>query len=212
MIKGIIGAVIGGAIGATLWALIVYFTNSEVGIIAWAVGAMAGAGMMLGARDIQSPLCGVIAAFIALASIAGGKYAVVQTYVSKDTAQFQRDFVITEDYTKLYVADQLVEEYTREGKTLKWPEGYDAESAEEPHHYPPALWKDAEERWSAMSDEQKSVYYKALEANMKEFVKHASADATAEGFIASFSFWDVLWGVLAVPSAYKIGSGQGGDE
>lgn len=212
MIKGILGALAGGAIGATIWALISYYANYELGIIAWAVGALTGAGMMLGARDVQSSLSGLIAVVIALGSIAAGKYAVVQVYVNREAEQVQRDFVITDEHTKLYIADRLVEEYEKEGKPLKWPEGFNAETAQEPAHFPPGLWKDLESRWAAMNDEQKSVYHKAVEANLKAFVKDASSEATSEGFIASFSPYDALWGVLALLSAYKIGSGQGGGD
>ncbi len=209
MIKGIIGAVIGGAIGATIWALISYYTNYEIGWIAWGIGAMVGAGMMVGARDVQSSMCGVIAAVIAVASIVGGKFAAVAIDVHQYVAKMQKDSVVTEDYTKIYVAHQLVEEYEAGRKPLKWPEGYSAETATESFHFPPDLWKDLESRWKALSDAQKATYQQATEAQFNAYLVEASQEARTEAFKGSFSFWDALWFFLAVGTAYKVGSGEG---
>jgi hypothetical protein len=212
MLKGILAALAGGAVGAAVWAAIAYYTNYEVGLVAWGIGALVGFAMSLGARDVQSSLCGVIAAVIALASIAGGKYAVVQVFVNQDAEKFQKSFEITEEHTKMYVAYRLIEEYEKDGKTLTWPEGYNEENAEKPEHFPKDLWKDTQARWDALSDDQKAVYEKATRESFQKFVSEKSLEATNAGFLASYSFWDALWAFLALGSAYKLGSGQGGED
>lgn len=210
MIKGIAGAMGGGVVGAALWAAITSCTNYEIGFIACAVGALVGVGMMLGARDVQSSMCGVVAAVIAVASIVGAKFAVVQIVVNQQEVKLQSNFVVTEDLTKMFVADQLVEEYEKSGKTLTWPDGRTVHSAEDPSHYPKDLWQDLEARWTLLHDDQKRVYEEATEVKFKTLLKDASATTRDEIFKGSFTFWDVLWFFLAVGSAYKIGSGQGG--
>lgn len=84
MIKGIAGAMGGGVVGAALRAAITYCTNYEIGFIAFAV--------------------------IAVASIVGAKFAVVQIVVNQQKVKLQSNFLVTEDLTKMFVADQLVEE------------------------------------------------------------------------------------------------------
>jgi hypothetical protein len=171
-----------------------------------------GFAMSLGAKEVQSSLYGVIAAVIALASIAGGKYAVVQVFVNQHAEKFQKSFEITEEHTKMYVAYRLIEEYQKDGKTLTWPEGYNEDNAETGEHFPKDLWKDTEERWNALSDDQKAVYEKATRENFQKYVSETSFEATKAGFLASYSFWDALWAFLALGSAYKLGSGQGGQD
>jgi hypothetical protein len=71
MIPGIIGAAIGGLVGAILWAVVIFFAQKEIGIIAWGVGGLVGfGGLLLGARGTTM---GVICGLVALLSICGGK-------------------------------------------------------------------------------------------------------------------------------------------
>lgn len=63
----------GGAfLGALIWAGIAYATGMEIGYVAWAVGGLAGGGMLLGGgRGVGHA---GIAAVLALVGIFGGKY------------------------------------------------------------------------------------------------------------------------------------------
>jgi hypothetical protein len=71
MIPGIIGAAIGGLVGAILWAAVIFLAQREIGIIAWGVGVLVGfGGLVLGARGMTM---GVLCGIIALISICGGK-------------------------------------------------------------------------------------------------------------------------------------------
>jgi hypothetical protein len=74
MLFSVIGGCIGGAIGAAIWAAIAYFTQLEIGWIAWAVGGLCGAGCSIGARGHSGATTGGVAAVIAVVSIMAGKY------------------------------------------------------------------------------------------------------------------------------------------
>lgn len=52
-------------------------TGFEIGWIAWALGALAGAGVRLGSGGEEGPLLGVLAVLIAFASIYIGKAAAI---------------------------------------------------------------------------------------------------------------------------------------
>jgi phosphate/sulfate permease len=75
--KPLVGAGIGGVLGAFLWAVIVWTTNYEIGYVAWAVGGLVGFGSALlgGSGQTNGVICGVIA----LLSILGGKFAIAYT-------------------------------------------------------------------------------------------------------------------------------------
>lgn len=84
MIRGIVGSVIGGVIGGAIWGAIAYFTGYEVAWIAIGVGVLCGAGMMAGIdSEDAGMMSGIIAVVIALASIAGGKFAAIHFTIGK---------------------------------------------------------------------------------------------------------------------------------
>ncbi|MFO0830496.1 MAG: hypothetical protein U0637_01510 [Phycisphaerales bacterium] len=212
MIKGIIGACIGGALGAALWGAIAYFTGYEVGILAWVVGGMVGFGMALGAKDNTDNITGAAAAGIAIAALLVGKYMAVSLYVDKAINKEAARVQITADDAKKYVAWQLVEEYKSQSKPLKWPDGQTEETAEDPEHFPKDLWADMESRWAALTPTQQEGYRNAAEDDFKKAVAAVSGAAKQEGFLSTFSFYDIIFFFLALITAFKLGAGfEGGD-
>ncbi len=215
MIKGVVGGVIGGAIGAAVWAAVTYYTGLEIGWIAWIVGALVG--LLTGklAGDDASAVTGVAAAIIALAAIGMGKYAVIHIYVSKASQKFHSEYKVTDDIAMVAIADQVVEEWEKSSKPLQWPEGKTKEDAESEADYPKAVWSDAKARWDAMQPQQRETYKKDLEANHHSLMDEALAGIEADAFKRSFDLFDILFAVLAVASAFKLGSGDlgggGGD-
>lgn len=215
MIKGLVGGTIGGALGAAVWAAVAYYTGLEIGWIAWIVGALVGLLTGLLAGDEASGLTGVAAAIIALAAIALGKYAVIHIYVSKASQQIHSEYKVTDEIAMVAIADQVVEEWEKSSKPLQWPEGKTKDEAEGEADYPKAVWADAKARWDAMQPAQRETYKKDLEANHHSLMDEALAGIEAEAFKRSFDLFDILFAVLAIASAFKLGSGDltgGGDD
>lgn len=81
-LKGILGAVAGGLIGAALWTAVVYFTGYEIRYIAVGVGALAGLGSRFigGGRDYH---LGLIASACALMAILIGQFGAAKIYIDK---------------------------------------------------------------------------------------------------------------------------------
>lgn len=213
MLKGLVGAFIGGAIGAVIWAAIGYFTGYEVGWIAWGVGALAGLGMVMGVGDDSDVGTGGIAAMVAIAAILAGKFAVAHLLVNKELDALEPVWTaVSLEESKFCMADQLVEEYENAGKAVKWPEGMTLEDADDPADYPADLWKDTEARWTAMTPEAQEEYRAGMEEHQKTMFEELRTEATSSAFMDSFALWDVLWAVFAILSAFKIGSGAGGSD
>ncbi len=217
MIRAIIGGFIGGAIGAAIWAGIALAFEVELGILAWAIGGLVGFGVAVGAKDTASMSTGVLAAILAIGSIAFGKFAavsiVVDRYVQKEFSQEALEQKLAanfdDDSAKMYMADSLLQDAGSKGVVYKWPEGMNRETAEKPEDYPKELWKDVEKRWTGLDAPAREKY--------KDDAKHAMVDqmmgamgelkaaAKSEGFKASFSFFDAIWAFLAIGTAYRIG-------
>ncbi len=77
----LIGAIVGGAIGAVAWGLITKYTNYEVGFVAWGIGLLVGFGaLLLGGGGKAN---GIACAIIAAVAIFAGKMLSV-TFVNPD--------------------------------------------------------------------------------------------------------------------------------
>jgi hypothetical protein len=205
-VKWTIGGVIGGLIGASVWTAITYFTQHEIGWIAWGVGIAVGLGVRMAAGDDDGPGPGVVAALIAIAALLGGKYATTQLFVN----QFMKDMPavqVTAQDVQLQDAAEIADAWTTEKKTLKWPQEQSLETAEAPEHFPPEVWKEVQKRWDELPPDQQTKRIATMEEGQKAM--HAMLrGAMVEGaFKASFSPIDILFFVIAIASAFKLGSG-----
>lgn len=211
LVRGIIGAIIGGAIGAAIWAAISYFTHYEIRWIATGLGALTGFGMAIGARGEADDLHGIVAVVIALAAIAAGKFAAVQFAVNAMTSTISQNIVVTDEIAQCAIANQLLDQRTDGGSSLKWPNGKDADSAETINDYPDTIAKDAMARWNAMTPDAQDAYKQQTADYMKSQVQGFSGVASQAGFLASFSFYDIIWVIFAGWAAFHFGSGANED-
>jgi len=222
-LRALIGALVAGAIGAAVWGAISYYTNYEIGWIAWGIGALVGIGAYVGSGGQGGGTVGVIAGIIAIASVIGGKYAVIEIVgnaeIKKAHAEVETrlgELFSDEKAFKIHMAHQLVEEATTAGKTLKWPEGKDDDEAENPEDFPAEIWKDVEARWKAMPTDVKRDYCQQTKEVANEqahaVIDSVGASIKGKGFAASFSIWDVLWLGLAMMTGTRFGSGGSAGE
>ncbi len=88
-------AAIAAVLGSIAWAAVIYFTEYEIGYLAWAIGGAVGFGSVkFGGRGIAM---GVVAAALTVVSIFGGKfvsgYVLVSEYITEEIdSQMNRDF------------------------------------------------------------------------------------------------------------------------
>jgi hypothetical protein len=69
-LAGLVAAIAGGVV----WALIVRWTDSEIGFVAWGIGFLVGTAVVFGARNARGVPFQVVAVLLALAGIVIGKY------------------------------------------------------------------------------------------------------------------------------------------
>lgn len=118
------------------------------------------------------------------------------------------------EYLLSYTADGIVKELEAEGTVVKWPPGKDYESAWRESDYPPEIWADAVALLDDLTPGELERYQRDVDAELAEYARLSTAEyareAEREGFIASLSLFDLLWVVLAVGTAAKIGYGGAG--
>ncbi len=82
----------------------------------------------------------------------------------------------------------------------------DPEEASAEEDYPSEIWTLAEVAWSAMSEEEKDDFKNTVKEQIEENFRAYTDDAENEGFLAYFSPMDGIFFLLAVATAYKVGS------
>lgn len=198
---------LGGAVGAAVWAGVSYYARLEISWIAVLVGVLAGVGTKVGAGNYAGLLSGVVAVVVALASIAAGKYAAVALDVREFAGAIDRGFVVDDAFALDQLADDIALAWEQEGRKLSWPDGMDYESATELADYPRSVQDEAQSRWGAMDPQARQAFKDAEEAEFEAAMQDFSKMVADEGFIASFSPFDLLWAGIAVVVAFGAGSG-----
>ena len=166
---------IGGLVGAAIWAAVTYFTNWEVGLIAWLVGVLAGVTVRAVAGDDLSASSGAAALMAALLCVGIGKYATGYLFM----AQFHGAALSEEEATS-YVADIVVREAGRKGRKLQWPAGADPSEGYRESDYPPDVWAEARSRWQQFSAQDQERYTRYPLLMDTEYLQHDLADQIVE--------------------------------
>ncbi len=211
MLRWVLGGLAGSAVGVAIWVGI-GMAGYEIGWIAWGIGFLVGLGVRYGAYlgdHDEDTLQGVVAAVMACGSILVAKYILFHMLVVGpiDDAIQERQANTTSELMIALQADTVVEEMTEQGKTVNWPAGMTYDEARSEPDYPPAVWKQAEARWSKLSP---------AEQQQKIDEQIAAAEALfrrmAPSFASFFSPWDLLWFGLAMITAFRIGVGSYGED
>ena len=202
----LVGGLVGGAIGVAIWTAIVHFTGYEVGFFAWLIGALVGAGVLLGATEAGSRTRAVCAALMAFGAVLAGKACVAYVFTFSSASGFAHQGAITEEYLVSCIADEVVYEYEEQGYELEFPAGEDFEVPDSQDDYPADVWAEAVTRWYDMSDSERAARREQAEA--------AQSVAGAAAFVLIFlvslvSPFNLLWMALAMASAYKITRNKG---
>lgn len=149
-IAWLVGGLAGGLIGAAAWMVVVYFTDYELGVIAWGIGVLAGYGVRVVAGGRKGAGPAMVAVVAALLSVGVGKVGSIAMAI--------RPGAVTEEYAVVALADVVVRDFEREGRAVEWPGGITQDTASEEADYPPEVWTEAETRWLAIPPAERERY------------------------------------------------------
>jgi hypothetical protein len=204
----ILGGAVGGAVGAAIWAAVTALSNREIGWIAWLVGLLAGLGVRLAARESTGWAPGLLAAVIAVASVAAGKYFAVHFAIENAfRAASASGGEVNDELATSSIADRVVEEFQQNGKPVVWPLGSKLETASKAADYPKDVWSEAAKRYFAMPQVERESLKQELTAHRQELLGAMKARIRESAFRDSFGPFDLLWFGLVVFTAFKLGSG-----
>lgn len=214
MLKSILAGIIGGAVGAGVWAALAYYANIEVGWIAWGIGALVGVCVRV-AADVESTPHAVAAVIVAVVSVLAGKYAAVALMLQKLPTQMAAEYSLNANTDREFLismlADDLIEEKEQAGETVQMPANADTDDDNFAPDYPPEIWNAAVAKWDAMGPITQVQHAKDRTQEFKTAMSQIGSPSsllTFDLFIASFTPWDLLWFGLAAFTAFRIGGGK----
>lgn len=208
-----IGAgLVAAAVGAAVWAAVAYYANFEIGWIAWLVGIGVGGAVFASAGQDAGMGTGIGAAAIAIAGILGGKYAAIRMDLS--------DFIVQEGLAEVsdelvvsYIADEIAQQWLDAGQEIAWPDAeWTLGDAYLPEHYPADLWAEAQDQWDRGGPEYQAQYRTYVEHERRQNLAAFADVASEQALLENIDLLDMVFFLLAVVSAWKIGSGTGGEE
>lgn len=225
LVRGTIFSFLGAMLGAIIWAAFAYFTHLELGYIAWGLGGLAGLGMAWGHEDSGGTVAGIIAAGMSLVGIVAAKILIIvfvlaalfhgvarergkieqehrmaQNLAPIDHKRMQLEFVVTNE--KLEASGHNMLEATEQ----QWDEAR----------------AKAKQELAAMTEAELDARLAVIDAEAPDALPLNPAAGPAiqpapvkEGpnlialfFTSMFSPIDGIFILLAVATAYKVGSGQ----
>jgi hypothetical protein len=196
--------VVGGLIGAAIWAGITFASGYEIGWIAWGIGFLVGLAVRMGAgEEVEGTAPGVTAAVIAVLAILVRKYAAASMLVDKHMPDFGG---IDPAGVISGFADEIVEECTTAGKPINWPPGKNVETAKVAGDYPADIWQEANTKWNDLGPAGQQKLRDERAAAMKKIMGALKGNIVWEAFKASFGPVDIIFFLLALATSYKLGA------
>lgn len=206
-LKAVAVAAVLAVVCAYAWMLIAQITQYEVGIVAWAIGGIIGAGAIaLGSAGMRT---GIICGVLALCAILGGRYLVVGAVFDEVNEQFssalgegslqefwQQEIQHAQEFTETVHTDQQMREFM-----IK-------------HDYSIA------ETSSEVGESELKTFKENDEPYLREMAANGNSDNYADTDLLdnipglsksdllwqSFGFIDILFLFLGVGTAFRIGA------
>lgn len=184
MLRGIIGGIFGGLLGAGAWTIATALSGTQLGLGLWLVGLLSGVGVALGVRREGSARAGCAAILIALCAVGAGK-ASGSAWVQSDPAH-DSGTLVTDTQALAHLERDLQREWAEQGRVA---------AIAESRTVPQEVRAEAMRQWAQMTDPQRAQYVAAL--------TEARAPRTASVF-SGLSVLDALWFLLALATAFKV--------
>ncbi len=198
--KGIGAGVIAGILGAAIWAAVSYYARVEIGYLAWGIGALVGIAVTYSGST--GPVAGGLAVVITALSLLAGKYMAVEFDIQHALSEL--DTNVSEELVISYLADEICTEREAKGQEINWPTSLDDSEPDSQEDYPADIWKQAENTWSGLSPDEQQERRDTAEENMQAMLVFFTNQVRQDGFLGSFSAFDLLFFGLGVATAFGI--------
>lgn len=201
-IGGIIGGTIAAIIGAVAWAAIAHYGKVEIGYLAWGIGLLVGLGVSAGSRS-GGIGAAAIAVVLTVLSLVGGKYAAVSLAVGELDASLPA-FEMDDEAVKMRIASTSLMESGQDISKMKFRNGTDYETAESLDDFPEKIAEKARSEFDQMTPDEVNETKEKAEAEYHQIVAAFESEIMQQGFLDSFSGFDIIFFLLGIFTAGKV--------
>ena len=208
--RAIIGASIAAAVGALLWGGISAATGYEIGYIAWGIGLIVGG--VARKFDSTGSTSGVVCALLTLAAIFVGKTMAVQFTMPGQIREFLEAELTPDVYEEMV---QDAEDFALLESEEDYPEFMisHAYTIAESSEYVTSEEIDTFDRYTVPELLNLHDYDLSYEEWRKEHIDRVTKGISgelpaAEIAMQSLGFIDIVFALLGVGTAYKLGNGE----
>jgi hypothetical protein len=199
--RGILGAVGGGLLGMFIWYFLIKVTGYEIGIVAWGVGLLVGGAARVVSRQ-PSNLLGLVCGACAFVAIVGGQYlallAGLDSYLEAEaTTYYREELAVAKSALQVETREQIIHFLSVRDEVQ--PGEITEESIKRFQEEELAEYRDF-----VNGNPSQQEYVMMLKKMQGLFV------SKWELFKESMSLFTLLWLLLGVGSAWKLGSGYEG--
>ena len=208
----IIGACAGAVLGAIIWAVVADHTGYEIGWIAWGLGVLVGFGAKFCGGGRSGAALGSICAVLALIAIFGGKMLALERIIPQQIREQCMEEFTLDMYQELKADAKALEKLESSEEypafmvqhmftTAEKPEDVTEEEVQDFEVYTIPTLKEINEGTLSFETWRKSRTDSEVAYIMSEI-------SLAEEVVTNFHPVDILFALLGLASAYKIGAGQ----
>jgi hypothetical protein len=206
---------VAGAIGAAIWAAVALTTHYESGWVAWGIGLLVGLAVRMASHKDEGSgfFPGIVAVMLAILAIVAGKYAAVHFMIEQavgNAAVDPKKPGPTDADMIANIADEVVDEFEEAKKPLNWPPGVNPEDAHKPEEFPKEVWTEAKARWESKPAAERETLKSRAKQQGAVLLNNVKDQIRQEAFKQSFGLYDIIFFLLAVATAFKVGSGNSG--
>jgi hypothetical protein len=202
---------IGGLIGAAIWAGLIYYTGYEIGYVAVFVGFLSGVGVRFGASQWDYGLGpGLAAVVVAIMALVVGKIAGYHLIIQREFGNLNDLDIpaIHENFHIAAFADEIkagkenapAADDLQADQTGLDDDGEGVEPENLPQQYPKEVWDQAKAKWDALPEEEKK--------KRQNFGAELIEELAKPRLSLIFGPFDSVWFFLAIGAAYRSATGD----
>ena len=202
-VKGLTAGIGVGTIGAILGGLLVYFTNFEIGWMAWVIGAGVGATVAWGSDGSRK--MGMVAVAISILSLLAGRYIPVEISLEKAAKIAKQDLahqLKKDDYMISRLADEIFEQSQGQGHSVEYSFSFLDNTIDVKTEHSKELLQQAKDKWDSMTPAEKKVCRKRDRQQMVMTIDAFIGSMQRETFIRSFKGIEFVFFILGIVTAY----------
>lgn len=204
------GALVGGLLAATCWALMNIMSETEHKALVVAFGVTTGLGVLLAVRSNRSVVAGFIAVVVTAGAIIGGKATTIRQQMADVSRMHEESapFTLRQGFVARALAERIIEEFTANGQVLEWPDGVTHANVYLYDHYPEQVRAEVQRRLEVMSPQERRQYADRLLQDAalarQAWIDRANHNSLNAMIARSAGTFDVVYALAACLIAYGL--------